>query len=50
MSFGFLYYCRPAVGLKQKTHRRLAVGFVKSGEQIKTRLPRWSAARLQAAD
>jgi hypothetical protein len=22
------YYCRPAAGLKQKTHRRLAVGFL----------------------
>jgi hypothetical protein len=39
------YYCRPAVELKQKTHRRSAVGFVKSLKRIKTRLPRWSAAR-----
>jgi hypothetical protein len=31
--------------LKQKTHRRLAVGFVKFLERIKTQLPRWSAAR-----
>jgi len=39
------YYCRPAMELKQKTHRRSAVGFVKNLERIKTRLPRWSAAR-----
>jgi len=38
-------YCRLAMKLKQKTHRRSAVGFVKSRERIKTRLPRWSAAR-----
>jgi hypothetical protein len=38
------YYCRPAVELKQKTHRRSAVGFVKSLERIKTQLPRSQAA------
>jgi hypothetical protein len=39
------YYCHPAVRLKQKTHRHLAVGFVKTLERIKTRLPRSEAAR-----
>jgi len=43
------YYCRPAAGLKQKTHRHPAVGFVKTKERIKTRLPRRLAARSKAA-
>jgi hypothetical protein len=43
------YYCRPAVGLKQKTHRRAGSGFDKFRERIKTRPPRRSAARSQAA-
>jgi hypothetical protein len=34
--------------LKQKPHRRLAVGFDKSGERIRTRPPRGTAARLAA--
>jgi hypothetical protein len=38
------YYCHPAVRLKQKTHRRSAVGFVKFSERIKTPLPRGQAA------
>jgi hypothetical protein len=39
------YYCHPAVRLKQKTHRRSAVGYVKSLLRIKNPSPRWSAAR-----
>jgi hypothetical protein len=39
------YYCRPAAGLKQKTHRRLGDGFDKFRERIKTQPPRRSAAR-----
>jgi hypothetical protein len=34
------YYYRPAMELKQKTHRRSAVGFVETLERIKTQLPR----------
>jgi hypothetical protein len=42
------YYCRPAAGLKQKTHRRIGGGLINSREQIKTRPPRGEAARSAA--
>jgi hypothetical protein len=42
-------YCHPTVKLKQKTHRRSWQWVDKFRERIKTRPPRWSAARSQAA-
>jgi hypothetical protein len=44
------HYCRPAVKLKQKNPPPSGSGFwLNCSSQIKTRLPRWSAARSQAA-
>jgi hypothetical protein len=42
------YYCRPAVRLKQKTHRRIGSGLIDPCEQIRTRPPRGKAAHSAA--
>jgi hypothetical protein len=43
------YYCRMAVGDKQKTHRQLGGGFDKFVGTLNTPPPRRSAARFPAA-